>query len=96
MSKDGQEIHRVMGFGCKKQLMAELEPHLVLMRQQHGEGAAHQRHRPADVVNPQGQNLKRLFLDQPANRSMNYVVRQCNSHHLAGNAACSTDWSLQC
>jgi thioredoxin len=27
--KDGQEIHRVIGFGGKKQLMAELEPHLA-------------------------------------------------------------------
>ena len=29
MFKDGQEIHRVIGFGGKKQLMAELEPHLA-------------------------------------------------------------------
>jgi thioredoxin len=28
MFKDGQEIHRVLGFGGKKQLVAELEPHL--------------------------------------------------------------------
>jgi thioredoxin len=28
MFKDGQEIHRVIGFGGKKQLVAELEPHL--------------------------------------------------------------------
>ena len=27
--KDGQEIHRVIGFGGKKQLVAELEPHLA-------------------------------------------------------------------
>jgi thioredoxin len=27
--KDGREIHRVIGFGGKKQLMAELEPHLA-------------------------------------------------------------------
>jgi thioredoxin len=29
MFKDGKEIHRVIGFGGKKQLMAELEPHLA-------------------------------------------------------------------
>jgi thioredoxin len=29
MFKDGREIHRVIGFGGKKQLMAELEPHLA-------------------------------------------------------------------
>jgi thioredoxin len=29
MFKDGEEIHRVIGFGGKKQLMAELEPHLA-------------------------------------------------------------------
>jgi thioredoxin len=29
MFKDGQEIHRVIGFGGKKQLVAELEPHLA-------------------------------------------------------------------
>jgi thioredoxin len=28
MFKDGEEIHRVLGFGGKKQLVAELEPHL--------------------------------------------------------------------
>ncbi|SBS70506.1 Thioredoxin-1 (modular protein) [uncultured Mycobacterium sp.] len=28
MFKDGQEIHRVLGFGGKKQLVADLEPHL--------------------------------------------------------------------
>jgi thioredoxin len=28
MFKDGREIHRVIGFGGKKQLVAELEPHL--------------------------------------------------------------------
>jgi hypothetical protein len=27
--KDGQEIHRVIGFGGKKHLVAELEPHLA-------------------------------------------------------------------
>jgi hypothetical protein len=27
--KDGEEIHRVIGFGGKKQLIAELEPHLA-------------------------------------------------------------------
>jgi thioredoxin len=29
MFKDGEEIHRVIGFGGKKQLLAELEPHLA-------------------------------------------------------------------
>jgi thioredoxin len=29
MFKDGQEIHRVIGFGGKKQLVADLEPHLA-------------------------------------------------------------------
>jgi thioredoxin len=29
MFKDGREIHRVIGFGGKKQLVAELEPHLA-------------------------------------------------------------------
>ena len=29
MFKDGQEIHRVIGFGGRKQLVAELEPHLA-------------------------------------------------------------------
>ncbi|MCW2688123.1 MAG: thioredoxin, partial [Mycobacterium sp.] len=29
MFKDGQENHRVIGFGGKKQLVAELEPHLA-------------------------------------------------------------------
>ena len=29
MFKDGLEIHRVIGFGGKKQLIAELEPHLA-------------------------------------------------------------------
>jgi thioredoxin len=28
MFKDGEEVHRVIGFGGKKQLIAELEPHL--------------------------------------------------------------------
>jgi thioredoxin len=28
MFKDGQEIHRVIGFGGKAKLVAELEPHL--------------------------------------------------------------------
>jgi thioredoxin len=29
MFKDGEEVHRVIGFGGKKQLIAELEPHLA-------------------------------------------------------------------
>ena len=29
MFKDGQEIHRVIGFGGKAKLMAELEPRLA-------------------------------------------------------------------
>ena len=28
MFKDGREIHRVIGFGGKEKLVAELEPHL--------------------------------------------------------------------
>jgi hypothetical protein len=28
MFRDGREIHRVIGFGGKTQLVAELEPHL--------------------------------------------------------------------
>jgi hypothetical protein len=29
MFKDGEEIHRVIGFGGKAKLVAELEPHLA-------------------------------------------------------------------
>jgi hypothetical protein len=29
MFKDGQEIHRVIGFGGKANLMAQIEPHLA-------------------------------------------------------------------
>ena len=29
MFKDGREIHHLIGFGGKKQLVAELEPHLA-------------------------------------------------------------------